>query len=219
MSTASNVVKHHVGHHFSSADQEFDSAKLGMWLFLTTEILLFGGLFCAYLIFRVMYPEIFHEGGKSLDWRMGALNTFILFTSSFTMAWAVRNAQLNEFKKLSINLAITFLCAGGFLVIKGIEYAAKFEHGTLWGGAFSAAGFEDPRTPVFFGIYFLMTGLHGIHVIIGMSLILWLYIRSLKRHFYDEYFTPVEMVGLYWGVVDAIWIFLFPLFYLINGVR
>lgn len=219
MNTSANVVKHHVAHHFKTADQEFQSAKLGMWLFLTTEVLLFSGLFCAYLIYRVWYPETFALGSEQLDWRLGALNTLVLISSSFTMAWGVRNAQMNQFKALSINLVITFICAGIFMVVKYFEYSHKVHVGTLWGSHFTATGFEDPHLPIFFSVYFLMTGLHGFHVLIGMGLIAWLWVRSLKRHFYSEYFTPVEMVGLYWHLVDLIWIFLFPLLYLISGVK
>jgi cytochrome c oxidase subunit 3 len=218
MNTAENVIKHEVAHHFKNGEQEFQSAKLGMWLFLTSEIMLFGGLFCAYIAFRSLYPEMFMEASKVLDWRMGLLNTFVLITSSFTMAWAVYNAQKNEFRKLTINLAITFLCAGAFMVVKYFEYTHKFHLGIFPGESFSAEGFEDSRAHIFFSIYFLMTGLHGFHVLLGMCLIAWLWVRARKRAFYNEYFTPVEMVGLYWHIVDLIWIFLFPLLYLINGV-
>ncbi len=217
MSIPENVVRHHVAHHFKSGEQEFQSAKLGMWLFLTTEIMLFGGLFCAYVVFRALYPDMFAEASATLDWKLGGINTLILIASSFTMAMAVRNAQMNQFRALVINLVITFLCAGAFMVVKYFEYAHKIHEGTLWAGSFSAAGFEDPRTPIFFGIYFLMTGLHGFHILIGMAFIAWLVYRSWHRHFYSEYFTPVEMVGLYWHIVDIIWIFLYPLLYLING--
>ncbi len=219
MSSSAKAVKHHVAHHFKTADQEFQSAKLGMWLFLTTEVLLFGGLFCAYVVFRAWHPEAFHAGSHALNWKLGALNTLVLITSSFTMAWGVRNAQTNQFKALTINLAITFICAGIFMVVKYFEYSHKIHVGTLWAGKFTAPGFEGDHLPVFFSLYFLMTGLHGFHVLIGMALISWLFFRSLKTHFYDEYFTPVEMVGLYWHLVDLIWIFLFPLLYLAGGVK
>jgi len=216
---STNLALHKVGHHFRSAEEEFESAKLGTWLFLATEILLFGGLFCAYLVFRSMYPQAFAEASAHLNWKMGALNTLVLITSSFTMAWAVRLSQLGDKKKLILTLAITLICAGIFMVVKYFEYTHKIHEGTLWAGAFTAQGFSDPRVPTFFGLYFLMTGLHGLHVVIGMGLILWLIIKTGKNHFSPEYFTPVEMVGLYWHLVDLIWIFLFPLLYLISGVK
>lgn len=219
MSSSSSVSQHKVGHHFRSATEEFDSAKLGMWLFLATEVLLFGGLFCAYLVFRSMHPAAFTEGSHALNWKMGGFNTLVLITSSFTMAWAVRLAQLGDNKKLIPTILFTLACGAIFMVVKYFEYTHKIHMGTLWAGSFTAQGFTDPRVPVFFGLYFLMTGLHGLHVIIGMSLMVWLLVKAVRGHFSPEYFTPVEMVGLYWHLVDLIWIFLFPLFYLVSGVH
>ena len=219
MSTSQNIVEHKVAHHFQNAEQELQSAKLGMWLFLCTEIMLFGGLFCAYIVFRTLYPEMFAVASSTLDWKLGGINTMVLITSSFTMALAVRSAQTNRFTALKINLIITLLCAVTFMVIKYFEYSHKIHEGTLWAGSFTASGFDDPRVPIFFGIYFLMTGLHGIHVVIGIACIIWLLFKSRRNVFYEGYFTPVEMVGLYWHLVDLVWIFLYPLLYLINGVK
>ncbi len=224
----------HLAHHFDTPEQQFETAKLGMWVFLVTEILFFSGLFCAYAVFRANNPEIFLYGHAFLDKTLGAANTIILITSSFTMAWAVRCAQIGARKGLIINLILTFVCAAGFMGIKAVEYSQKVEHGLLWGNKFNpevhavegsgsgaeaaAAHVEEPPVGahIFFGIYFGMTGLHGLHVLIGMGLILWLLIRAMKGHFGPGYFTPVDIVGLYWHLVDLIWIFLFPLLYLIH---
>lgn len=207
-------VEHHVAHHFDSSDQEFTSAQLGMWLFLAQEVLFFSALFVAYAVFKYLYPEMFVEGASHLNWKMGALNTCFLVTSSFTMVMGVRSAQLSQ-KKATINyLAATFVLAGAFMVVKYFEYSAKIHHGYLPSRWFSGEGVEE-TLPIFFGIYFFMTGLHGIHVLVGMGLIAWLIIRARRGEFYSEFFTPVEMVGLYWHIVDVIWIFLFPLLYLI----
>ncbi|MFN8176829.1 MAG: cytochrome c oxidase subunit 3 [bacterium] len=374
----------HLAHHFDTTDQQFSSSKLGMWLFLGTELLMFGGLFCAYAIYRANHPEIFRWARVLLDRKMGALNTLILISSSFTMATAVRCAQSDQRKRLVLFLSLTFLGACGFLTIKFLEYRPKFEHGLLWGrlyapdaayvahhygveaaghgkGAKAAAHVPDvargqkiametcaschgkdlhglpknglnlvaskfvgsktddelvdfvkvgrppwdpanttkvqmpPRggnptltddklhdvvaylrtvwkgpgaettavaqaaaptdssaaapdipksvlppaasppeelaTPVpaapaevpmepknvqqFFGIYFLMTGLHAIHVIAGMCVIGWLIVGAARGRYGSSYYTPVDLGGLFWHLVDLIWIFLFPLFYLI----
>ncbi|HEX4053598.1 MAG TPA: cytochrome c oxidase subunit 3 [Tepidisphaeraceae bacterium] len=291
----------HLAHHFDTPEQQFNSAKLGMWVFLGTEVLMFGGLFCVYSIYRHNYPLVFKFASETyLSTFWGTLNTLILITSSLTMAWGVRAVQLNQKKLLVVCLSLTLLGAGGFLVIKGIEWHAKWnEH--VWFGvwnkynglndesfrapppaqpttepvvaimppppvsiratdmdantgidisqikprydyAFSqtiqapsvAPSVEKPspenanehyrqlsdaaqwRVNTFFSCYFLMTGLHGIHVVVGMGLITWLLIRSLRNDFSSEYFTPVDLIGLYWHLVDLIWIFLFPLLYLIH---
>jgi len=219
MSSSEFYVEHKIAHHFESRDQELQTSKLGMWLFLTTEFFLFSVLFCVYVVFRWWYPETWVLGSSQLNWKLGALNTFVLITSSFTMALGVRNAQLGQSKKLVKNLLITFVCAMIFMIVKYFEYSHKLHVGTLWGDKFFAPGFEDPHLHIFFGLYFLMTGLHGIHVMIGMVLIAWLIVRGTKGHFYPKYFVPVELVGLYWHLVDIIWIFLFPLMYLIGEVK
>ena len=208
-------ITHHVAHHFDTSEQEFDSAKLGMWIFLVQELLFFGGLFVAYAVFRYLYPEMFLEAHRHLSWKMGAINTCFLIISSFTMVMGVRSAQLNQ-RRASINYLIaTFLFASAFLVVKYFEYMEKIHHGYLPSLWFTGEGHAN-TLPLFFGLYFAMTGLHGLHVLIGMGLIAWLIYRSYKREFYDGFFTPLEMVGLYWHLVDLVWIFLFPLFYLIG---
>ena len=217
---AEHVAHHpHLAHHFETADQQHDAAKLGMWIFLVTEILLFSGLFVAYAAFRAMHPEVFVNASKLLDLSLGTLNTAILIGSSLTMALAVRSAQLSHERRLTLYLAVTLLLAGGFLVIKFIEYRHKFELGVLPGQYFHPSaelGLQFPHARTFFSLYFMMTGLHGLHVIGGMGVILWLIVRSLRRHFSSRYFTPVELVGLYWHLVDMVWIYLFPLLYLIH---
>lgn len=295
----------YLAHHFDTPVQQFDSGKLGMWLFLATEVLFFGGLFCLYVVYRTMHPEMFTVGHHWLDPFYGGLNTAILITSSFTMAWAVRAAQLSQ-KNLMISLlGITFLCACGFMVVKGIEYKAKIEHGIGYGwftladeephhagaegaahgdaAAATAPATDAAATPAagrvpdtlqslplgeglsvkdasqienleiclvpaaadspqgtiaasgasaagrrpgeaaqrfqvrtFFMIYYSMTGLHGIHVLAGMIAIAWIMWRGALGQFDANYFTPVDLVGLYWHLVDLIWIFLFPMLYLIH---
>jgi len=345
----------HLAHHFHSKAQQLASGKLGMWVFLATEILMFGGLFCAYAIYRANNPDVFAFAYEFLDKGLGAFNTVVLLTSSLTMAWAVRAAQRGRKNQLVVLLALTFLGGCGFMVVKFVEYKAKWEHDVFVGTAnayyldvesgkwyadtgkyvgnwsspealshaegyrqgkgaakaaadsdaapaddhaagdhaadnaadqatdhgddpgrlgFAAAtgvpgesanvppaagapeGFETTyvaqhgsptglaslyrgvgspeeaghgvpaltelaridrsRIHIFFQIYFLMTGLHGLHVLIGMGLIAWIAVRALMGQFGPGYFAPVDLVGLYWHLVDLIWIFLFPLLYLIH---
>ena len=188
---------------------------MGMWLFLITEILLFSGMFVAYVVYRVWHPEVFVEASKELDWVMGGVNTLVLLASSFTVAAAIHFAQKNNQKLLVANLLVTLLCACMFMVIKYFEYSSKFEHGIFPGAGYDYHELAIPYAPQFFSIYFVMTGIHGVHVLVGMFLMAWLLVRSVRGHFSAEYYTPVELVGLYWHIVDIIWIFLFPLMYLI----
>ena len=203
-------------HHFESVEQEFETSKFGMWLFLVTEIMLFGGLFVAYIIFRGMYPEMYHEASHHLDKVMGGINTIVLICSSLSMAVAVGMAQRNERKKSLALMAFTLLCAVMFLVIKYFEYKHKFHDGLLPGGYFTNTEMTHPNSQLFFSLYFLMTGLHGLHVVIGMTLICWMMVRTARGEFSSNYFFPVELTGLYWHLVDLIWIYLFPLLYLVG---
>ncbi|HQE26378.1 MAG TPA: cytochrome c oxidase subunit 3 family protein [Phycisphaerae bacterium] len=273
----------HLAHHFATPRQQFESGKLGMWIFLATEVLMFGGLFCAYAVYRSNHPEIFQYAHQFLDTTLGAVNTVILICSSLTMAWAVRAVQLNQHRTVVWCLVLTLLGAFGFLGIKYVEYKHKWEDGLLWARQYrpehvhdakpgdasseaspaqadaatpapqaeAAPAPADPDAPrikpapvgprglsaamlgepthmggdhgpepknvgIFFSVYFLMTGLHGIHVLVGMGLIGWILRRAVNREFSSRYFAPVDLVGLYWHLVDLIWIFLFPLLYLID---
>lgn len=204
-------------HHFDTAAQQESASKLGMWLFLSTEVLMFSGLFLAYAIARYLYPDMMLQAHEELSIPLGATNTVVLITSSLTMALAVRAAQVGNQKQLKLQLILTILFACTFMVVKYFEYTAKIEHGMLPGNALYTAGGTYPGGPqLFFGIYFMMTGLHGIHVLIGIGVLLWILLRANKGHFGPEYYTPVENVGLYWHLVDLVWIFLFPLLYLVK---
>jgi len=286
----------HLAHHFDTYQQQFDAGKLGIWLFLLTEVLFFSGLFCAYTVYRGMHPEVFVYAHYFLNTSMGAINTCVLLISSLTAAWAVRNAQLAQRKLLVLNILITIACACTFMVVKFFEYEHKFHDGLLPGPAFhpteqvwelesfkhkhpEAAEYaeklthaaeekakakaapaapvatgstvapetgvyerpteeqieplikagvigpmaEDQTRPskprnahVFFGIYFFMTGLHGIHVLGGIGVFIWLLLRANKGEFGPKYFGPIDYAALYWHLVDLIWIYLFPLLYLIH---
>lgn len=306
-----------LAHHFESHRQQFDAGKLGIWLFLVTEILFFSGLFVAYAVYRSNHPDVFVYAHQFLDKSLGAVNTIILLFSSLTMAWGVRCAQLNQRRGLVWCLAITLACASMFLGIKAVEYSHKWDEGLLWARYFaptthahastwtlawfslpaaiavvgcglwalvskvkgakrgwivagiatcaalayfggvaagigipaveqqfsqsmadaenavvggegvlaasehdSAAHSEESSPPslagIFFSIYFTMTGVHAIHVLAGMGVILWILSRSVRGDFGSNYFGPVDYVGLYWHLVDMVWIFLFPLLYLIH---
>lgn len=203
-------------HHFDSIEHEFEAGKLGMWLFLVTEVMLFGVLFAGYGLFNYLYPEMYREAHHHLNKVMGAINTVVLLLSSLTMALAIAYIQREERGKSKAMLLITFLCACIFLVIKYFEYSEKIHHGILPGDMFKATDFKSPNAALFFSFYFVMTGLHGLHVLIGMAAIAWVYFRMQRGEFGARKFAPVEFVGLYWHIVDLIWIFLFPLLYLVT---
>jgi cytochrome c oxidase subunit 3 len=196
-------MEHTHGHHIDPV-VEYRSAKFGMWLFLGTEILLFGGLFAAYAIFRAKYIDMFHEQHKELDVTLGAINTMVLIFSSLTMAMGVTAIQRGKQKLLTICLLITILCGIAFGVNKYFEYGHKFEHHIY------------PSTSIFFSLYFMMTGLHMLHVFAGIVILTVMLVLNLKGKFSENYNTPVEVGGLYWHLVDLIWIYLFPLLYLIS---
>jgi cytochrome c oxidase subunit 3 len=206
----------HLAHHFSDDEQQRESAKLGMWIFLLTEILLFGGLFCAYAVFWMWNPEMFHSAHRQLNVSLGALNTFVLISSSVTIALAIHYIQLRRRKVSVALLGATILLAAAFLVVKYFEYAHKFHLGQLPGKYYTFTGVEGNNPHIFFSLYFMMTGLHGLHVVAGIVAIGWVLRRTLRGDFSDAYYTPMEMTGLYWHLVDLIWIFLFPLLYLLG---
>ena len=303
-----------LAHHFESAQQQFDAGKLGMWIFLVTEVLFFGGLFVAYAVYRSNHPEVFAYAHQYLDKTLGALNTVVLIFSSLTMAWAVRCAQLNQQRGLVWCLAITLACAGFFLGIKAVEYSTKWDEGLLWAGSYAPSSHHDvtlwwskalttlslpaliglpvaavlgvigrwlrsrkllvvslalvatssafllgaatgktltytkhPATVsqaephrlatedsaqhgdqeaateeppqlagVFFSIYYGMTGVHALHIVLGMGFLVWLLWTAKGGRYGSRYFAPVDFFGLYWHLVDLVWIYLFPLLYLIH---
>jgi len=273
-----------IQHHYDDAQHQFDSGKLGIWVFLAQEILFFSGLFVAYIVYRTNHPEIFAYAHKYLDTNMGAINTAVLIFSSLTAAWAVRAAQLRQKNLLVACLAITIACACAFLVVKYFEYSHKVHVGTVFGQSFKPAESPDgtdlrikndkgelialpghnsateprpipeeppledipagavdlepatgplvvdsleegpsryaqpppPNTAMFFTIYFAMTGLHGIHVLLGIFVFIWLLVRAIRGDFTPDYYGPVDYAALYWHLVDLIWIYLFPLLYLIH---
>lgn len=207
--------------HHMDAVTAYKAAKFGMWLFLATEILLFSVMFVAFALFRWMNLEEFHAASKMLNWKLGATNTAVLIFSSFTAALAVDAAQHGNNKKVTQYLGISVLCGFGFLIIKYFEYSHKihtgFFPGTMneAGMAFNDAAF-NAKYSCFFGLYYCMTGLHALHVIIGMGLLTWVMTKSMKNRFSPIYYTPVEVGALYWHLVDLIWIYLFPLLYLVG---
>ena len=206
-------------HHFHDVKQQYETSKLGMWAFILTEVLTFGGLFVAYIVYRSWYPEMFINANLLLDVNKGLLNTIVLITSSLTMALAIWAIQKKNKNLSLVMLILTFILAFMFLGIKYLEYSHKFEVGQLPGEYYSYMGPEiahinNPH--IFFSIYFIMTGLHGLHVAIGMGLIGWLIYATAKGSLHSKYYTPMEMIGIFWHLVDLIWIYLFPLFYLIG---
>jgi len=211
-------VRHHA-HHFDSAEHEFDSAKQGMWLFLVTEVLMIGAIFVAFMTFRGLYLEDFQAAHKLLSVPLGATNTVILITSSVTMVLGVTSAQRKQKGLTVLMLFLTFLLACGFLIVKYIEYTGKFHHGIMPAGLYTGVNefaASSDAFKLFFSFYFVMTGIHAAHVVIGMGLILWIMRRAARGEFTGGYYTPVELVGFYWHFVDLVWIFLFPMLYLIG---
>jgi cytochrome c oxidase subunit 3 len=213
-------------HHFANLEQQKESSVLGMWAFIVQEILFFGGLFLVYTVYRHQYFEVFEACSHHLDWKLGAANTAVLIFSSLTMAMAVHAAALGQKKATAIWLVLTILLGSVFLGVKVVEYAEKFEHHLVPGPHFldaeeaahelKIAPSEVGHAQLYFSLYFAMTGLHAFHMIIGMPLIAWLAVRSWRGEFGPAYHTPVELTGLYWHFVDIVWIFLFPLLYLIG---
>ncbi len=204
--------------HFRTQEDEFDACTQGFWLFLATEVLLFAGLFCLYAIYRAKYPEAFANGSHSLDPLYGGINTVVLLISSFTVVMAVRCAQLNQQRWLNINLIITLICACIFFFIKmNFEYIPKLSEGKAPGIFFSYPYAHDPHEPIWWSIYYMATGIHAAHVIIGGSLLGFVLYRSVTKQAYGpKHYTLLENAALYWHLVDLIWIFLFPLLYLID---
>jgi cytochrome c oxidase subunit III len=205
-----------LAHHFDNLAQQQEAATLGMWVFLLTEILFFGGLFLVYTIYRTWYPEAFAAASHHLDIPYGTFNTAVLIGSSLTMALAVHAAQLNSRRGIMLFIALTMVLGAVFLGIKGIEYSHKFHEHLVPGPDFQFdAEFFRPAQ-IFFSLYFMMTGLHALHMVIGMGLMIWMLVWARNGTIGNGYYSPVEVVGLYWHFVDIVWIFLFPLLYLIG---
>jgi cytochrome c oxidase subunit 3 len=206
-----------VAHHFRDMAQQFEASSVAMWVFLTTEVLFFGGLFAGYTVYRVAHASAFAEASRHLDTTLGAVNTAVLICSSLTMAFAVRNAQLGRRGLLVGFLLATLVLGGVFLGIKFYEYHEKFVEHLVPGPTFTYLGSEVGAAELFFSFYFLMTGLHALHMIIGIGVLLVLVAMAWRGNFSPFYHTPIEITGLYWHFVDIVWIFLFPLLYLIGA--
>jgi cytochrome c oxidase subunit 3 len=209
---------HHkaLAHHFEDLQQQREAATLGMWVFLTTEVLFFGVLFATYTIYRAWYPDAFAAASHELHIWLGTINTAVLITSSLTMALAVHAAQTGARRLLLTFLVLTMILGVAFLGIKGYEYYSGFVERHLPGASFQFEPEHFQHAQIFFSLYFIMTGLHAVHMIVGlgiMAVMLWL---SWRGTISSEYYNPIEISGLYWHFVDIVWIFLFPLLYLIG---
>jgi cytochrome c oxidase subunit 3 len=204
-------------HHFDDTEQQFQSSALGMWVFLVTEVMFFGGMFGGYTIYRNLYPDAFASTSHFMNVTIGAINTGVLIFSSFTMVLAVRSAQLGQKKLLITFLVLTLILGCVFLGLKYLEYHEKWVDHHIPGPGFQYA---DPRyihqAQILFFLYFAMTGMHAIHMIVGAGLLAALILMAARNRFSAVWYTPVEMIGLYWHFVDIVWIFLFPLLYLIG---
>ncbi|MGZ8842045.1 MAG: cytochrome c oxidase subunit 3 family protein [Pyrinomonadaceae bacterium] len=224
-------------HHFENMEQQREAGTLGMWVFLVTEIMFFGGMFLAYTLYRYQFPAAFVSASNHLDIKLGAINTAVLIVSSFTMAMAVYSTQIGRQKSTVICLILTMILGASFLGIKAVEYKAKYDDRLIPGRLIPGRPFDpeiakpgdaDPHklhlvegatkqnVELFYWIYFAMTGMHALHMIIGLGIMAVLLIMALKGRFSPEYHAPVEISGLYWHFVDIIWIFLFPLLYLLG---
>lgn len=230
MSTANASAHGHPAHshHFDSAEHEYQTGKQGVWLFLATEVLMFGGLFVGYAIFHHLYPEVFKIGAKFTDWRMGSANTVVLLTSSLTMALGIHFIQVGKQKAAFWNLVATVFCGAIFMTIKYFEYEHKISLGCEPGAWFHGnpdilaehIGVSADAIPgnlaLYFSFYYMMTGLHGLHVMFGMLAICWCIFRLKRGDFSEHNYAFVEGTGLFWHLIDLIWIYLFPLLYLVS---
>lgn len=233
-SSSGEAAEHHaspnLAHHFDNLEQQREAGSLGMWLFLVTEIMFFGALFTGYIIYRAQYAEAFAIGSHGLNWKFGAFNTVVLIVSSLTMALAVFFAQTGARQLQVIMLVVTMLLGMVFLGVKAVEYYEKYTHHHIPGFGFNWTDDEIPHTvpaetreplkqniQMFYWIYFAMTGLHALHMIIGIGGLLIIAYFAYRGHYTPEYHAPVELFGLYWHFVDIVWIFLFPLLYLLGA--
>jgi cytochrome c oxidase subunit 3 len=207
-------------HHFDDTEQQFQSSILGMWVFLLTEVMFFGGMFGGYTVYRNLYPDAFASSSKFMNLGIGAFNTAVLICSSLTMVLAVRGAQLGSKKTLILFLVLTLFLGCVFLGLKVVEYHEKWVDHHIPGPGFryeEAQYFHQAQ--ILFFLYFAMTGMHAMHMIVGAGLLTTLIVMASRNRFSAAWYTPVEMIGLYWHFVDIVWIFLFPLLYLIGRTR
>jgi cytochrome c oxidase subunit III len=202
--------------HFVDATQQRQAAQLGMWTFLVTEVLFFGGMFTAYAVNRFQYPLEFRAASQHLDLWAGTLNTAVLIASSLTMALAVQAAQRGRTATLRAMLGLTILLGSVFLCVKAVEYGHKFAEHLVPGPSFAIEGVDARPAQLYFSLYFALTGMHALHMVVGLGLLAVLVVRASRNAFSAEYYTPVELTGLYWHFVDIVWIFLFPLLYLLG---
>jgi cytochrome c oxidase subunit III len=207
-----------LAHHFSSLEQQNEAALLGMWLFLGTEILFFGGALMAYMVYRAWFPEAFAMASHEIAILPGAINTAVLITSSLTMALAVHAAQMGERDKITIFIVLTMILGVAFLGIKAYEYHEKYIEGHVPGFGLEFRFDQEylRQAQIFYSLYFVLTGLHALHMIVGLGIMTWMLIWIRQGVITREYYSPIEISGLYWHFVDIVWIFLFPLLYLIG---
>ena len=215
--------EHHprLQHHFDSLEQQLYASTFGMWVFLVTEVLFFGGMFMAYILYRIWYPDMFVAASHHLSIPLGTFNTAVLIGSSLTMAYAVNAAQRGAKPREQVMWLVGTMVLGAvFLGVKVIEYSDKFEHHLVPGANFLFDKPEFQQTAqIYYSLYFSLTGLHATHMIVGMVIMAVIARMAAKGQFTPEWYTPVEIMGLYWHFVDLIWIFLFPLLYLIGGAH
>ncbi len=205
----------YLAHHFESLEKQTHAARLGMWLFLATEVLLFTALFAGYGVYRFLYRDAFAESSRHLQTWIGLVNTLILVTSSFTVAMGVDRAAKGDGRGAWRFFAVSVLFALAFLALKGVEYTHHFRVGELPGRYYTNEEVRGPGAAIFMALYFLITGLHGLHVVVGMTVLLVIGLKARAGAYAAEYHVPVELAGLYWHLVDLIWIFVFPLIYLV----
>jgi cytochrome c oxidase subunit III len=206
-----------LAHQFDDLEQQREAGTLGMWTFLATEILFFGGMFTGYTVYRAAYPEAFHIGSHELDFILGGINTAVLILSSLTMALGVHSAQTGRRRRLIGYLIATMILGAAFLGVKAYEYHHKWVHGLVPGLHFTYTGPHAPQVELFLGFYFAMTGMHALHMIVGLGIMTVLVVMAWQGRFTKEYHSPVVVSGLYWHFVDIVWIFLYPLLYLIGA--
>jgi cytochrome c oxidase subunit 3 len=213
--TSATAAPSFLAHHFESLEKQTHAARLGMWLFLATEVLLFTALFAGYAVYRYLFGPDFQAASRDLATWIGLVNTLVLVTSSFTVAMGYDRAVRGDGKGTRALFLVSVLLAAVFLGFKYVEYAHHFRAGELPGRLYAATGRQGPGAPIFYALYFLITGLHAVHVVVGMTILAVIGLRAGRGAYTRAYHVPVELAGLYWHLVDLIWIFVFPLIYLI----